>query len=282
MPAGPVTPHIRGHPFQNTKECTKQPGQVRLPKEITMLRFDLIVIRIALLALTLYAGIKPVIAQENVAMLAPTLKASKALNKNNNTRNKTHHDVDSHEHEQNHLPSVSILEAVNTGLVETLARDESFWTQKRELHVYRHGLKETLKIVYWENGQYIRSALKKLNRLCMDIHNGRITRMDKEVFDSLWAAQQIAINAGYHEPMEITSAYRSPQTNQALINDGVKAAKNSLHLKGRAIDFRIPGLSNRQLGKLMRAFNFGGVGTYHREKGGWVHVDTGRPRAWKG
>lgn len=179
-------------------------------------------------------------------------------------------------------PIDSIKSAIRDGTIESLAKDKLFWQQPRELHVYRHGLRKEIKVVYWKDGKYIKSALKELNRLCLDLHNGRATRMDKRLFDSLWFAQQVASQVGFIEPMEITSGYRTPSTNKALIADGAKAAKNSYHLQGKAIDFRIPNLDTRTLGKLMRAFNKGGVGTYHRSSGGWVHVDMGHIRHWRG
>lgn len=172
--------------------------------------------------------------------------------------------------------------AIEDGTLDALANSDPFWQQPRTLHVYRAGLKQTIKVTYWENGKYIRSALKQLNRLCRDLHTGRAMRMDKRVFDSLWFAQQVAAQAGYTGPLEITSGYRSPTTNKNLRESGVKAAKNSYHIQGKAVDFRIPDLKVSLLGKMMQEFNRGGVGTYRRESGGWVHVDTGSTRHWGG
>jgi uncharacterized protein YcbK (DUF882 family) len=55
-------------------------------------------------------------------------------------------------------------------------------------------------------------------------------------------------------------------------------AANSLHTVGKAIDIRLPG---RRLADLRRAaltLQLGGVGYY--PKSDFVHVDSGRIRAW--
>jgi len=51
-----------------------------------------------------------------------------------------------------------------------------------------------------------------------------------------------------------------------------------LHMSGRAMDFRIPGLNLRQVHKATLASTIGGVGYYGRS--GYIHMDTGRKRRW--
>ncbi|MCV4079537.1 DUF882 domain-containing protein, partial [Pseudomonas aeruginosa] len=74
----------------------------------------------------------------------------------------------------------------------------------------------------------------------------------------------------------ILSGYRTPEHNSRL----AKAAKNSEHVKGNAADIRIPGLKVDALTRLAKAVGVGGVGIYSRN--GFVHVDVGRVREWKG
>ena len=55
-------------------------------------------------------------------------------------------------------------------------------------------------------------------------------------------------------------------------------AKHSFHMQGRALDFRIPGISNAYLHKATLANSDGGVGYYRRS--GFIHLDTGHKRQW--
>lgn len=179
-------------------------------------------------------------------------------------------------------PQIAIKRALDDGSLQNHVDSKAFWQQPRTLTVYRHALGEEISVTYWKDGKYLKAALRQLNRLCADLHSGKVARMDKSLYDSLWVAQRLAARFGFKTRMEITSGYRSPATNKSLRDRGVKAAKNSLHMTGKAVDFRIEGLPNHLLGSMMEAFGLGGVGTYHREEGGWVHVDTGKPRKWRG
>jgi uncharacterized protein YcbK (DUF882 family) len=55
-------------------------------------------------------------------------------------------------------------------------------------------------------------------------------------------------------------------------------ASRSLHLEGRAIDLRLPGLSTPRLARLAVDLQRGGVGFYAASD--FVHLDTGRIRTW--
>ena len=75
------------------------------------------------------------------------------------------------------------------------------------------------------------------------------------------------------------SGYRSPGTNATLRSTregGV--AKHSLHMDGKAIDVRLPGVPLADLRDAARSLRGGGVGFYPREQ--FVHIDTGRVRHW--
>jgi uncharacterized protein YcbK (DUF882 family) len=56
-------------------------------------------------------------------------------------------------------------------------------------------------------------------------------------------------------------------------------AKNSFHLKARAIDINLPGTELKDLKKLAKFLQRGGVGYY--PKSGFMHIDTGPIRYWK-
>jgi len=85
---------------------------------------------------------------------------------------------------------------------------------------------------------------------------------------------------GSKQPFHIISGYRSPATNNMLNSQSNGVAKKSLHMQGKAIDIRIPGVNTRALQKSALALKGGGVGLYTRSD--FVHVDVGRVRSWGG
>jgi uncharacterized protein YcbK (DUF882 family) len=80
-------------------------------------------------------------------------------------------------------------------------------------------------------------------------------------------------------PYEVISGFRGSATNQHLKQTrGGGVAQRSLHLEGRAIDVRLPGVPLAELRDAALALKGGGVGYYPRDN--FVHLDTGRVRAW--
>ncbi|NJM32544.1 MAG: DUF882 domain-containing protein [Limnobacter sp.] len=162
--------------------------------------------------------------------------------------------------------------------------DLTFWLQPRTLNLVRPQSGEKLKITYWKDGDLNLNAYEQVCELLRDVQANRIFRMDTQLIDTLWAAQAFVRRYGFEAPVEITSGYRSPETNSRLIEQGLPAARNSLHLRGQAADFCLNGLHPQILGQLVQGFQAGGVGFYFRvgAKGGWIHADTGPARQWRG
>lgn len=79
---------------------------------------------------------------------------------------------------------------------------------------------------------------------------------------------------------EVVSGYRSDKLNEALRKKGRHVARQSQHVLGRAVDFRLVGVDTRALLRFVRANHRGGVGFYPAS--GFVHVDVGPPRRWNG
>jgi hypothetical protein len=85
------------------------------------------------------------------------------------------------------------------------------------------------------------------------------------------------IRKKFGKPLEIESGYRSKAYNAALRKRSKNVAKNSYHVKCRAIDFRVPGVSMKKLARYAATLpEVGGIGTYRT----WVHIDSGRRRYW--
>src|SRR5690606_24787207 len=82
------------------------------------------------------------------------------------------------------------------------------------------------------------------------------------------------------QPIHLVSAYRSPQTNAMLASTSSGVADNSQHMRGKAIDFYIPGVPIATLRALGMRAQVGGVGYYPTSGSPFVHLDTGSVRAW--
>ena len=134
---------------------------------------------------------------------------------------------------------------------------------------------ESLAVDYQVDGVLVPGAVNSLNRFLRDHRNGRVVEMDPVLFDVLWTLRE---RAGVDTPYQLISGYRSPETNEMLRGLGRKVAKNSLHMQGRAIDVRLPGVPTAKLRDLARELGVGGVGYYAHSD--FVHVDTGRVRYW--
>ncbi len=163
--------------------------------------------------------------------------------------------------------------------------DVSFWTQPRKLQMVRPQSGDQLEIQYWKDGVRNQDAYEQICEMLRDVQANQIARMDPELIDTLWAAQAFVRRYGFKAPIEITSGFRTLQTNNRLIEAGLPAARHSLHTQGKAADFRMNGLHPEILGTLVKGFKAGGVGFYFRigsKGGGWIHADTGVERVWKG
>jgi len=134
---------------------------------------------------------------------------------------------------------------------------------------------ETANVTYWEQGEYSIDALADIFLLMRDHRENRIAPIDIQLLDQLHSIQQKLSSS---KEILLVSGYRSPQTNAKLREAGKGVAKQSLHMSGRAMDFRIPGLNLRQVHKATLASTIGGVGYYGRS--GYIHMDTGRKRRW--
>lgn len=134
---------------------------------------------------------------------------------------------------------------------------------------------EKLTVVYKQNGLYVPEALEEINYLLRDFRTAEVHPIDPTLMDALYTLQQSCCSNG---KFEIISGYRSPKTNNMLRQKSGGVAKRSMHLLGKAIDVRLPGIDTCQLRDNAIDMKFGGVGYYERSD--FVHIDTGRVRTW--
>ena len=83
---------------------------------------------------------------------------------------------------------------------------------------------------------------------------------------------------GSARPFEVISGYRSPASNRMLTEHSAGVAKRSLHMDGKAIDVRLPGVPLAELRRAGLLLKGGGVGYYPESN--FVHLDVGRVRTW--
>lgn len=134
---------------------------------------------------------------------------------------------------------------------------------------------EKLAIEYWKGGTYENESLAAINHLMRDFRTGDVHPIDPALLDLLHDLSEMTETRA---PFEIISAYRSPATNTALQSRSDGVARNSLHLQGKAIDIRLADVPLRDLRRAALSRRRGGVGYYAGSN--FVHVDTGRVRAW--
>lgn len=136
---------------------------------------------------------------------------------------------------------------------------------------------ERQDLTYWADGAYIADSVARMNILLRDFRTGETKAIDLRLFDLLHALRQMMGSAA---PFGVVSGYRSPQTNAALRRKSRGVAKHSLHMRGMAIDIRLPGRAPPDLRAAAIGLAQGGVGYYPQS--GFVHVDVGRVRSWTG
>jgi uncharacterized protein YcbK (DUF882 family) len=147
--------------------------------------------------------------------------------------------------------------------------------QPRGLSMYNAHTGESLRAVYYENGDYIPGALTEVNYFFRDFRANETKQIDPNLLDLL---HDIHTDLGTNQPINLVSGYRSAATNAWLASQGEGVARHSMHIEGRAADINIPGRQLSFLQRVALGLRLGGVGYYPRS--GFVHVDTGRVRRW--
>ncbi|MCK8484026.1 DUF882 domain-containing protein [Aliiroseovarius sp. S2029] len=145
----------------------------------------------------------------------------------------------------------------------------------RRLAMYSGRTGESINMIYWIEGKYIKDALKEINHFMRDWRTDQSIKIDTRTVDIMAAAHGLL---DVREPYMMLSGYRSPKTNAMLRSRSRGVAKNSLHMKGQAADLRLKSRSVNQMFKAAVACNGGGVGKYSGSN--FVHMDCGVVRSW--
>lgn len=171
--------------------------------------------------------------------------------------------------------SVVIASALSVPAFAKAAQTTKVDPVERALRLYNTHTGESLRSIFWAEGQYIPDALKDINKLLRDHRSNTITEMDPKLLTLL---NRVSDKFGGSDVLHVISGYRSPETNRKLAAASGGVAKHSMHLEGKAIDIRLPGRDLAQLHKAALAVRGGGVGYYPSSQ--FVHMDTGRVRTW--
>lgn len=144
-----------------------------------------------------------------------------------------------------------------------------------QVTIYRPDKDERATIRYRDaKGRYLPEGFDRI----ASIFRCRLTEqehaIDAELIEILDAIQDHFDAA----EVRLISPYRSPERNALMRRQGRRVARDSLHMRGMAADIELPGVSRQALRDYAFALHQGGVGFYRRS--GFVHIDSGEPRAW--
>ena len=144
------------------------------------------------------------------------------------------------------------------------------------VHPHTH---ETIDVVYFHDGHYDATAMKKIDYLMRDRHENTAGKIDEELIDYMVDVRK---RLGLPEtvPFQILSGYRSPESNARLAITNGNVAKESLHMHGWAVDFRMDGVNGKAICEISKTMQRGGVAYYPEDN--HVHVDLGNIRTWHG
>lgn len=170
---------------------------------------------------------------------------------------------------------LGLAAAAATGLIAAPAIAVPRAPGRRALAFHNLHTGESVDLVYWAEGQYLRDATQRIEYLLRDFRNGKVHPIDPRLLDLL-TAMRGRLNT--RAPYLVISGYRSPETNAMLQSMSEGVATNSLHLVGQAIDLRVPGRALSSVHRVALAMRGGGVGYYPHSD--FVHLDVGRVRRW--
>lgn len=170
------------------------------------------------------------------------------------------------------------LAVAEPAAAEPARKEDSALQEPARLILVNSHTGEKLDVVYRDEcGAYDPQALSQIDYLMRCHYSHKQVPIDPRVIEYLYAVDK-SFDGGGNE-IQVISGYRSPEYNKILRRRGRRrVARNSLHMAGKAIDFRIPGVKVSHIRKAALAMQFGGVGYYPRR--GFVHIDSGRFRHW--
>lgn len=176
------------------------------------------------------------------------------------------------------LGTAAAVTMLTTGRGEAAERVTAAKRRNRVLSLFHTHTGERLTTTYCCDGAYQPEELAKINYLLRDFRQNEVKPIDPTLLDLL---HELGGTLDVDAPFHVISGYRSSVTNAMLRERGgshTGVASKSLHMVGRAIDIRVPGVKLDHLRSAATSLRLGGVGFYPSSN--FVHVDTGRVRYW--
>jgi uncharacterized protein YcbK (DUF882 family) len=143
----------------------------------------------------------------------------------------------------------------------------------QRIHLVNAHTNEIFDGVYRNQDGPIPSVMSDLSNFLRDFHANETHVMDVAVLDFLAAV----MTATGQTSATILSAYRTPETNEALSKTTFGVAENSQHLYGRALDVYFENDLEKTM-ETARKMQRGGVGWYPQSH--FMHIDSGPVRNW--
>ena len=134
----------------------------------------------------------------------------------------------------------------------------------------------TYQASFYEKDAYKLSGLFEVNKAFIDHRAHEITRIDIDLINLMYDISQ---HVGLDKKFNVISGYRSKNTNAKLRKRMSGVAKDSFHMKGKAVDIYVPGVSLRKLKDTAVGLRAGGIGYY--PKSNFLHIDVGPVRSWR-
>lgn len=170
------------------------------------------------------------------------------------------------------LPLAAVFVCLSVAITQFASAASERTLTFYNLHTY-----ETTTVTYKRDGRYLQDGLAQINHVLRDWRLGAETEMNPRLIDLVWEIYQ---QSGSTEPINIISAYRSPQTNEMLRAQSTGVAQNSQHILGNAMDMQLPDVDLTTLRNIALRMQIGGVGFYPSSGSPFVHVDVGSVRHW--
>ncbi len=143
----------------------------------------------------------------------------------------------------------------------------------RHLDLFNARTGESLRTIFWIEGEYISEACAEANWFLRDWREDVATKIDPKALDIMAAVHKTLDTS---DALEVLSAYRTRKTNNMLRARSRAVARDSYHTKGMACDIKMKSRSPYQIRRAALSLHGGGVGGYRN----FVHIDSGPERSW--
>lgn len=176
------------------------------------------------------------------------------------------------------LGAISLPFAISSAATEAAPSSwkSALLERERTLALVRTRTSEGATLCYWRPGHgWDLRGYQQACYLLRDVESKTWAPMDPHLLDALYLIQTWLAANDLPSTIHVLSGYRTPEHNARL----PRASKRSMHMQGKAVDFRIPGLPTTGIAEMAKVVG-GGVGLYVQDN--FVHMDTGGQRTWRG